>query len=1561
MDIKLKNTRVEWIRVYNEFVKDEEKQNKTNSFFFNVDCTDTDVCVLRYYYPLRNYLLDKGKKVNLRTYVAPKGLDKNDLERAKKSFEYRRYQFLSQDPYIALAAPENEKKDEDDNASDIFPMLIIPYGSTPDGAVFGKLCDIYIRDTLLLPDLHNKKRLFETLCSFLYDLKDDTEGTSFKDFSARLQLLTVAEDKRKFWEENKKIFAVENLKNFSEKDILSIIFFFFLLRAFIRRSFQSVQQNNKWNFDFLNRMIMNSKSYGEGIWQLIENAHEHSQGKIAFFGMRFHKANIDVTMSKLVENSLTRKRLWDQYIYKHKDESDNIFNIENSNGTKKYADFLEVFVMDDALYAEGEGSGILDAIKRDQTELLEVPTSIGDIFKLEEKKYKDGRGKEQYYIKHYGLRWLQKHVRNNDGILWVYSPKFRTGESVYYYNGYGTYEIDLPTNNFVYSTEYNILFPISYSKTGQTNKAKKTKQKVTINTPYFENIEDVYKNAKNGIIYNKIEIRLGELLQEGQDILDSVRILEAKFEEFQGEYEIKRNLPNYITLTQNILHAHADIEILAKALFLYIYKKHEKTFKIRIAIDFKDQRDLIYEFVRIFSIFYLKENTNEYMDKVQIALCSSKKQSNNTQNSLTEINFILAGKNLKTARDTADKFVYYNAESALEFVSLLNYFTIDSAETENEDLAVSLFPFELIPLSDNKSSMFLSHMQNCLETPIWGDNLGCKMTDVRIRLGSKIRIDQFYEAELLFHSIGNIRRFAYLIAQDIISDYDKIKDSYIYIIGYENYSSVLVQEIGNLLKAYELSMKNFIVAVDTQVKGTFPKMDVPDSISGEKQINVFTIIPIGTTMSTIYKEHSSFKRGLEDKVNKDKINFVRNYSIIAVGDDYCSGETGNKSEIFQKYIQKVSLPESKADIWKKAILMKEFAGDKMGETEVRYCLAARAKWYDANEISVDEEFMTRPLSHTDKTSTLFEAVVQTKMSKNVLQYYNRRNKIRWLDPGYDNNERPFSYFRYGHIQQRKNHHQFYFDFKLITEKREKQIIKWLNGVSKNIEEDAYNLVFAPLSESNAAFLKLVLDNVFKNNFHLIHIDIRSTAKEQVRTRFDFIPEEIKRIKDSYSKVNVYYVDDLIYTGETISRAAKFALMLSKEVNALKNQVDNRPYVFTKVFLLVNRSSYETAYQWVDNPAEDWLGFINLAIPSYNMESGTCPGCRVRDRYELLRKRSTTSELIKYFSGHAKKQDLVSLDEYDRLLKAQIEIGKNSTYEEMYLNYRNFGSSALKRKLRIKGEKEQKENIIAMLFAKDNYLRLKTTDEAYRKLIYNQECQLDPNSRKIDCEIEKIRSNITREIMKMLYGALTVDKNDTEYDKIMKLNSYIKSISRQYLSRNYYVLESIYQILHCIFILMIWNDPINNLIETKDNSGKESVLNNKARWVELFNLYPEEFKEMAKHLNLKAIIDLEQSDFEKQSRLRLETFKTVIHRLAILHSDFIIKKEIVNRVMDIFDIYDKNYDKIYDKNYDKGEMDKVFIEYLASVKMATMTEDDDAMCLMLKDSYKSMVEETVNEK
>lgn len=1563
----MKNDRNGWCDAWGHLRKVLSTHKKDNDrYIMQVYIqSEDDVTSLRYFIPLWFHFFRKKTIIQLYTTVAA---SENDRIYAIQEF----FSYL-----LSLPKFNNLRKNIYLNGKTL-NWGTVP-GSMPPVLYYNEARDI------------NRSKAFNNLIrnylTFLCDIKNyiGTKENQLKDQAnekIKLQFLQFVLEKLG---QDKEDIDVKDAIKYAVNSTckISLLIFLIIMRWHLyQKSFFDFSQANRSNQITINRPLfeltwMNAKTYAEGLQQIIENAQVHSSGKFAVFGMRIYKANTDVPMGELTKNAMTRESLYRRFW--HNRDANHIFN-RRIDGRLEYKDFIEFYVLDDAILDENGGCiGIVDKTNENlkaESASKSVPKSVNsieDIFELTEDDFHDNA--VQFYTRHYGMRWFKRHIDNHNGLMEVYSPCRKEvkqkSKACVYSNRFALFDEAWFTDyENLYSTEYSVLVPLTDSIGSQTSDTfVDTSDKLFVHFESLKNLECIsidLKNIQDAYIFAENKYKFVEKIYEN---------LSSEW----GKPDQDRDL--FCDIDATSMDREIEIEVLVKALFECLYYRKSKK-HLYLAVRFNKHNDSEFpkEFIRLFSIFYLKSTSKDqqssqpYMQNVQIAICTDVDQEVSLKSDVPQVNFVLGGKELSTAYRIANKFAYYNADACLEFLPLLDFLSVferrkskDGKKAKQEEL--SLFPFDLyLKLRDKPEvSWFQQQMYRRLATDLRTEEYGCKISDIYLRLGSKIYIDTFYEAELLFHNIGTIKRFAYMLAQDIfvslpdLSISNDFSDRTIFLLGYENYSAILIQETYNLLQACQSEKWARIEwAIETRSED-YPVLSLDKYTRKEKEdlaetsdIVCITILPLGSTMTTIYKLHDSFQRGLKMIGGKAEPDFSKNYCLVAIGNTYTQRKEnyGDEKEIIERYIDTRSNQEDNViktlqnnnDLtWHEVRLIENENGAR--GSNVKYLLSASARW-----INPEGECPSKPLLHVDRTSTLLDAIFQLTLSDEVRSYYCRNaDRVDLLQPKGET-----IFLRYGHIMRGDNHYQFYFDFEKLVRVHKEKIIKWAADMNQKIESDAFNILISPLQITNSEFLKIVTDYAFGSNLHLLHIDIQNAGKEAIRTKFDYISAELNKIVQQHRKINFYYADDSVCTGRGLARASKLLLTLCNQMGNGAKEFLSHGLKFTKVFLLINRSSYETAQMWTGNPKDDWISFIDLCVPAYNTHTHndaiTCPECRVRDRFDLLRKRSASNELIEYFTSRVEKCSARNLNDYDFWQNNAILTGENyfrwlcewvyfkenqgNFYKKLNKNLSNRRPITTIKELDIREEAIKKINYI---IAEDNFRRLKSLDRAYRKLIYDKELQEQygqcikslSSSEKSTSEAFQPYCDMLKKSILQIFAECLSDNLD-QYDKTFLFISYIKAISRDYLAKNYFIKEVMYEFLTDLFNFMLGgNGSVNSLLDSLRFGEVRSEI-----WI--FN-------------RIKKLPPLFQ----------YRIFKVVTHRLALMRAKDLIQPETINKIWDTYKAFRKSNGKW--KGCDENAIKflslpsekEMLISYLSSVKTVAIEENNDIVCLQLLDSAQKL--------
>lgn len=1033
----------------------------------------------------------------------------------------------------------------------------------------------------------------------------------------------------------------------------------------------------------LQRIYLSICSFSEGVFQLIENTCLHSDTHSGFLSTKIHSTALlqSKSMSDLIKSAQNVDKLRSKY--QTSPES-----VENPLGARYHLEIRINDISDSGIvdtYFEKHKNAFDSKDNLSLKDFFEDTNNIIDAIKPNNCERKD------IVINHYGLRLLNRIIRANNGDFTVTSIAEKV---IHIYSLNKKSEIEKQT----YGTEYSILLPLtlqSYENLSDSTRNSFVKNQLFSMQSDIKAMITVCPNEVNDKKEKKDNI--SAIYQSITDSIKAKMLGDANFD--LGKQIVCIDFKNY-----NV----SEIELAAKALMQLIAEIHfkesnqEKTHIANFALLFGDNCELkIYEFVRMFSVFYTKsgmcdnnitakknskdDGINEWMQGVQIALCSSDNYIGKEK--FNAVNFVIAGSNIESARLTALSYVYYNSSISLKYISAVRYFTriqgnVKNAKKNRKIEIPSLVPFDLFlsgsetdakKLCINKNnSWFIEQIKNVINTPIQNAEYGCKNEDIHIKIGSKIHISDFYEAELLFHNIANIEKFAFLLSSQIIKNQTSGKRN-ILLIGYESYSESLILKIKDNLSMHpnvdKISYAIYYKEItENGYKEALTNLEnIEDVFIADAEI--VSVMPIGTTLSTVHKIKNVLLRKCDENIS-DKISLQwqkgKHFVILAIRD---SKKTTSEN---------ISPQESK--YWEKTennviILKNETFNETSPKTQVQYLIEALTDWQDASictyclfndEIKhVPEDYIdAQILVDVDKTSTIPCSIFRLKKNnksgydaflsdKTTSMLMDKKNNARF--------EQMKDCIVYSHLYVNHNHFQYYFDtqkyYRKVKNHTDKDIdaINWLKNVEKKLRsktDNAFNIIVSPLKQTNSEFLNDVEKYVFNHNIRFLHFTLEDSYREEIRAKFSYIAEEYKQIKriNRNNKVNIFFVDDAITTGKTFQRARNYIRMLLNESEIF----NNAEKLFEAVIILLNRNSYDSICNYVSNPNDDLFAYVHVAISAIKASNGFCPLCRTAEQFQLLKKRSSENDMRMEFDRLVNKQKKRTVEEYKKWLDNEIE-------------------------------------------------------------------------------------------------------------------------------------------------------------------------------------------------------------------------------------------------------------------------------------------------------------------
>lgn len=1318
----------------------------------------------------------------------------------------------------------------------------------------------------------------------------------------------------------------------------------------------------------------NAVAYAEGLLQLLENSCQHSCGKKGYFSFRVHDVNIDTTNANVLKVAERRERIYRRFRINTVDQPLNV----------KEKCYMEFSIIDDAYdIKEHRTRGVSE--KADAT--------------LDELFWEQGKSKEDI-VHHYGLALFCSNIVLNNGRFLFKSPaesedkscfaafikKDKERESIK-----KTHKIERRWEVSLY-THYRILVPMLSSNIHQYESLKYNNKEFEIQET--KSLFDDTRIGERPTEIRPVKIFGTEFFPQEETTLKEVLRDCSGSQDAKIEYVNKLELLLSKKIEQNsgessvILidirgYNRNQIELFAKGLFSLFEKKF---LAIYILLYFNSDRN-IGEFMRISSVFYNKFGEQAWVKNKQIALCADDEATQ-----CPVVKTVLAGENINMVNETARTYMYYNPDVSQSLIAQLKYLT-RKLDSRWKGETAPLFPFDLVRYSNEEKSWFLQRMSRILEKDLREDGMGCKLSNAHVCLGSRIHIRDFYEAELLFHNVGNVYRFAYCIAEKIVKDigHEEIKRQQLILIGYENYSVLLVSEIVRILKTYygegakEIEYMTFVRnkrgEEDIVFSAELERLQEQKNPDEQKQLleaKYISILPIGSTMSTIYKLINVTSRKLYSRfksvnMEMERLNFLRHYAVIVV-----AGRSADKKSLQDKYWKEETETNS-------LILEEEKNTSQNFRPKVEFFLKTETDWYLPEKcpmcglaLTDNKKQITYPLGYVDKTSTVPKLIYPAYESNfrgiSFSKQESKENNLLKLQELY-------GCISYGHISFLNNHFQFFVNFPRFYENcrahLHKQLESWFQTQRIKLDRYAFNIVVSPLSELEPNFLKEVIDNIFQHNIRFLYIPLNKAFKENVRTKFRYFAEEYKKVRkyNPQMHINVYYVDYSIVSAHTLYRGRNLINMLMEESGV---DVKKNVNVYKKVFVLLNRSSFDTVNSFVLDPADDYCAFATLSVPSFNTWESSCPICEKVELYANLARSSATNELYWHYKRLEEKHSVRTPEEYAKWQEGRIILDTgyykkllqrllDSKLTEIFIqksskaNAQNVVLAVWLQKQYILSESEkfhqfdvtvpillQEYSIVekmegvecekATRFVQEkiidvkNYLRLICThkvmelqDEFYKNIF----------NKKSEKPQEEYQSKIQERLVEFLKKELLIYENvESEVPLLVKrelLISYLKVMSRGYLAYLAPVREAVYRFM---------DELLDKLLEIWSEEQEELML--------------KDYKEQKYHLIDNDFLDLidvpkEKDDYWQIYQLALTLMKRLCDLQSVKILDYRFFKKWIAFVSALWDQYENMYSIKKGEHSRKDKiMEKALMDYTQCLKWSVAASEDSGKGILLKE-------------
>ncbi|MDL2275393.1 hypothetical protein LJC22_04625 [Desulfosarcina sp. OttesenSCG-928-G10] len=547
---------------------------------------------------------------------------------------------------------------------------------------------------------------------------------------------------------------------------------------------------------------------------------------------------------------------------------------------------------------------------------------------------------------------------------------------------------------------------------------------------------------------------------------------------------------------------------------------------------------------------------------------------------------------------------------------------------------INAVPFDVIlPVEiEREQTLFDDYIDDVTEKDITNsDGAGYKLSQTHMRLGSKVHLEDFYEASLLFQKPRIANRIALQILRHLERnncDLD-LYNTHFVLYGYASYSRLILSmlvEILSSMRGGATEKLDFVVyqndlvnsGKDSDTKLYFSRQEGAVSLrqpllDGAK---VLQIVPISSTLSTFKKMWSKFQEEVGLKKEKNIISYpYANYTLFWVHAE--AEANGAPTKLEERYWESIHAKPRK-------IKTKIISPDPV------FFVEKAIEWYNPEGCPfcyppnpLDE----LPLIETDATSTV--PIIQfdrapTEEKPDVHQEKKNQRRLMKLK----------ACILAGHIQRGSNHFQYSVDTgHLFLEVRD-DIRQWLESKRKKSAQErtienrpSMHVIVTPDNQSTVEFFQYVHRYYFGGNADVIIIDPMKEYRSNFETKYAGVKCAVANAYQRGYTVKWHFVDVSIASGTSFWRSN--SLIHSLIQSSVPSDVQLNSIIFDDIFLLVNRLSKRSKGTYNSDPEKNFHSFIDIYLSTMRSNGGLCIGCNLQKMTERLQKRSATQHVYEY--------------------------------------------------------------------------------------------------------------------------------------------------------------------------------------------------------------------------------------------------------------------------------------------------------------------------------------------
>lgn len=682
------------------------------------------------------------------------------------------------------------------------------------------------------------------------------------------------------------------------------------------------------------------------------------------------------------------------------------------------------------------------------------------------------------------------------------------------------------------------------------------------------------------------------------------------------------------------------VEVFCKTIMLYIAQK-PRELACYIMITDCTQSHFV-EITRMLALFYDKQGVNSLMNKTQIFL--SGKQPGEE--------FLISGCNLGEVIGSTEKLAFSRCVNP-DCLRILKKMLKNRRGGMTPNGMVSIVPFDMIRYEPKKPTLFESNLRQVLETEVQSERFGCRIDNLHVRIGSKIHIKKFYEAELLLHNNYYTSRFAYWLFEEICANENINPDKQITLVGYENYSEMLLNELREMLKVKGIDTEYIIYEQKATEKFRYVR-----TLSAYKDSQFILVVPINSTLTTHIKVAGFLEKSIKEELRRVGDQTFTEYNLSKV--------------IYYGIILVAPTKGCQNEYWRYSETSENTLISNINQKEMKYYMMVQTKW--SHPLRCKECFplgnYTReiPLIETNKESVIpMQAIGMRRKIKPEVKKIIDRDQI-------DRIKELSKLLVYRHVERNGNHFNYYFHTERLWDYPEirKNIQDWLKEKSKLFpleDKKTYDIIVAPLHYSNTAFVEEVNHCLFQNVALVLHFDVDKEFRMNVMAKYSSIQQLYDNLceGDEESIINFHYVDDTIVSGRTYHRTKSMIRSLITPKPGAKITIN----LFKSVVILLNRMSSASIREYMEKP-QYFLFYFDLNISSMRVNADACVLCKKHAQWNDLAKQASLNEVYLYWKEKSAKLECISVESLNKVIREESPDKRKRAEQYMLASHRAKG-------------------------------------------------------------------------------------------------------------------------------------------------------------------------------------------------------------------------------------------------------------------------------------------------